>query len=95
MAVQPLVGAKLMSTLSSRCLLAPMPFVRARLMSTLPLRCLSMPFVWALMSTPSLRCLLASDGSMAKADVNFSRFDVCIRCLGGIDANFSSFDVCL
>ena len=36
MAVQPLVGAKLMSTLSSRCLLAPMPFVRARLMSTLP-----------------------------------------------------------
>ena len=60
MAIQPLVGAKLMSTLSSRCLLAPMPFVRARLMSTLPLRCLSM----------SISLIDASDALRLGSDVN-------------------------
>ena len=60
---QPLVGAKLMSTLSSRCLLAPTPFVKAKLISTPCLRCLSIlltPFVWL---WHPLRCLLASDGA--------------------------------
>ena len=50
------------------------------------LQCLlsTMPFIWVLMSTSSLRCLLRNDGSDAMADVNFSSLDV--RCALGSDA---------